>query len=68
MTLTFRVEHSHIDGERTYSATVEVSDKASLETIEAHAKTMIKILAQQATDDCEDEDDDDGDDWKKATA
>jgi hypothetical protein len=64
MRLTFTVEHSHVDGERTYTSTVELSDKASIEAIEAHARTMIKILADQATKDCE-SDDEDEDDWKK---
>jgi len=65
MRLTFRVEYSHVDGERTYSSEVEMSDKTSIEVVEAHSKTMLKILADQAVADCDDEDDDDG--WKETT-
>jgi hypothetical protein len=64
MRLTFTVEHSHVDGERSYTSIVDLNDKAGIEIIEAHARTMIKILADQATKDCE-SDDEDEDDWKK---
>jgi hypothetical protein len=66
MRLTFRVEYSHVDGERTYSSEVEMSDKTSMEVVEAHCKTMLKILADQAAADCDDEEDDE-DGWKETT-
>ena len=65
MRLSFRVEHSHIDGERSYSLVSDISDKTGIETVEAHARTMIKILADQALADCDSDDDDDSDQWKK---
>jgi hypothetical protein len=65
MRLSFRVEHSHIDGERSYSLVSDISDKTGIETVEAHARTMIKILADQALADCNSDDDDDSDQWKK---
>jgi hypothetical protein len=65
MRLIFRVEHSHIDGERSYSSTSELSEKTGIETLEAHARTMIKILADQALKDCDSDDDDGSDEWKE---
>jgi hypothetical protein len=65
--LTFRVEYSHVDGERTYSSEVEMSDKTSMEVVEAHCKTMLKILADQAAADCDDDEEDDEDGWKETT-
>jgi hypothetical protein len=61
MRLTFRVEHCGEDGERNYSATVELPDATKLEVVEAHARTVIGILAQRALDDWSDGADDDGD-------
>ena len=63
MRITFTVRHEAMDGERSYDSTVELPDKTSLEVIEAHARSMIRILADQAKTDCE-EDDDDGEEWK----
>jgi len=64
MQITFTVRHEAMDGERSYDCTVELPDKTSLEVIEAHARSMIRILADQAKADCEVEDDDDGEEWK----
>jgi len=66
MKITFTVRHEAMDGERSYDSTVELPDKTSLEVIEAHARSMIRILADQAKADCEVEveDDDDGEEWK----
>ena len=67
MRLTFRVEHSHVDGERSYCSTVDLGDKTTMEAIEAHARAMIKILAHQASADCDpdESDEDEGDEWKR---
>jgi hypothetical protein len=65
MRITFTVRHQATDGERSYDSTVELPDKTSLEVIEAHARSMIRILADQANADCEVEDDDDGEEWRK---
>jgi hypothetical protein len=59
MRLTFSVTHQAMDGERAYEATVELPDKTPLETIEAHARTMLGILADQAGRDCEGGEDED---------
>jgi hypothetical protein len=64
MKITFTVRHQAMDGERSYDSSVELPDKTPLEVIEAHARSMIRILADQAVADCEVEDDDDDEEWK----
>jgi len=68
MRLTLRVSHQGMDGERVYESEADFAEKTTLETIEAHARTMLALLANQASRDCEEDEDDDDENWKKAKA
>jgi hypothetical protein len=68
MRLTLRVSHQGMDGERVYESEADFAEKTTLETIEAHARTMLALLANQASRDCGEDGDDDGENWKKAKA
>jgi hypothetical protein len=68
MRLTMRVSHQGMDGERVYESEADFAEKTTLETIEAHARTMLALLANQASRDCDEDGDDDGETWKKAKA
>jgi hypothetical protein len=68
MRLILRVSHQGMDGERVYESEADLAEKTTLETIEAHARTMLALLANQASRDCEEDEDDDGENWEKAKA
>jgi len=68
MRLTLRVSYQGMDGERVYESEADFAEKTTLEAIEAHARTMLGLLANQASRDCEEDEDDDDENWKKAKA
>jgi len=65
--LTVHANDAEDMSERTYVYQLELSDKTPLDQVEAHAKTMFDVLAEQANTDWSD-DDDEGDGWKKEKA
>jgi len=64
--ITVETRSGETGSERNYVYACEISDKTSLETIEAHVSSVARLLDRQASE-ALDEDDDDEDEWK-ATA
>jgi len=69
MRIEFTVEtrSAETGNERNYVYACELSDKTTLETVEAHVANIARLLDRQAseTEDDDDDDTDTGDSWKR---
>jgi len=69
--ITVETRSAETGNERNYVYAVELPDKTTLETVEAHAANIARLLDRQASETLDDDDDDDDDDkdgsdaWKK---
>jgi hypothetical protein len=68
MRVEFTVEtrNGENGGERNYAYSCELSDKTTLETVEAHIANIARLLDRQASEALDDEDEEDDEGWKKA--
>lgn len=68
MRIEMSVENDDAENGRrsVYSYSIELPDKTSMENVEAHAASVMRILDKQSREN-EDDDNDSGDAWKKPT-
>jgi hypothetical protein len=68
MRVEFTVEtrSAETGNERNYAYAIELPDKTTLETVEAHVSSIARLLDRQASETLDDDDDDkdESDSWK----